>query len=356
MGRRSKRSRGVTKLKLRNSTRAFFVVTALVLFAISSKNIYTSLFQRKEQKIEKQTYNYSNIYNLDYKVNIKQNNFIPEESLPKNQTYVADLVKSLDMNINYQYNSSVDTNVKYDYKIDAIIGASYTKDGNSYDVWNKTYNLKEVNNQESNQNININENINVDYQKYHQEVKDFKQTMGMTLDAYLYIKLTVNTTTQVNGQDVDNQYVSNFSITVGDKIAKVDGKTSDTTGDYIVDKTTVKKEVNIWSIIINIVVLGLSIYIIYYIKYKTKTAYSVRNDFKLELNRILKSCQDRIVVVKNKVELEQENTIDVRDFGELIKLSEELFKPILYWISEENEEAWFSVISNKINYRFILKK
>lgn len=94
----------------------------------------------------------------------------------------------------------------------------------------------------------------------------------------------------------------------------------------------------------------------YYIRFKTYTGYNIRNEFKFELNRILKSCQDRIVVVKSKLELEQENTIDVKDFGELIKLSEELFKPILYWISDEGEEAYFSVISNKINYRFILRK
>ena len=104
------------------------------------------------------------------------------------------------------------------------------------------------------------------------------------------------------------------------------------------------------------IILGISIYIIYYITFKTYTRYNIKNDFKLELNRILKSCQDRIVVVKNKVELERENTVDVKDFGELIKLSEELFKPILYWISDDEKEANFSVVSNKINYRFILRK
>ena len=55
---------------------------------------------------------------------------------------------------------------------------------------------------------------------------------------------------------------------------------------------------------------------------------------------------------------EQQKKYLFDSFGELIKLSEELYKPILCWISEDlnNQQAWFSVISNKIRYRFILKK
>ena len=112
--------------------------------------------------------------------------------------------------------------VKYDYSIDAIVGASYTQDGQPYEIWTKTYNLKNVENQESTQNISIDEEIEVDYQKYHKEVKSFEQSMGMSIDASLYIKLTVNTSTKVNDKEINNQYVSDFSITVGDKVAKVD--------------------------------------------------------------------------------------------------------------------------------------
>ena len=356
MRKKGRRSKNITKLKLRQSTRVFFVITALVLFAMSSKNIYVNLFERKERKIEKELYSYSNIYNLDYKVNIKPNQFITEEFLEKDQTYVSDLIDSLTMDIKYDYNSSSDTEILYSYKIDAIITANYNKDGNNYNIWNKTYNIKEADNQSANKNINIRENINVDYNKYHAEIKNFRQSMGMTIDACINIRLTVNTSTNINSQEVKNEYVSDFSITAGDKIAKVEGKSTDSNEKHITDKSIIKSNLNIVSTVINIIILLISIYTIYYIRNKTKILYSIKNDFKLELNRILKSCQDRIIIVKNKVELEQDSTIDVKDFGELIKLSEELYKPILYWISEDNEEAWFSVISNKINYRFILKK
>ena len=183
--------------------------------------------------------------------------------------------------------------------------------------------------------------------------------MGMTIDAYLYIKLTVNTTATINNQEVENQYISNFSITVGDKVAVVDGKNEDTKIDSIKQHNTIEETtIDTAKLIFSLITMIICLYIIYFVRFKTKKFNALRNEFKLELNRILKSCQDRIVIVKSNAGSEEESIIDVNDFGELIKLSEELFKPILCWISDDinNEEAWFSVISNKIRYRFILKK
>ena len=70
---------------------------------------------------------------------------------------------------------------------------------------------------------------------------------------------------------------------------------------------------------------------------------------------MLRLCQDKLVKIKDKVDIKQENIVDVKDFGEIIKVSEELFKPILYWESKESTEAWFSVMSNEITYRFIFR-
>ena len=81
-----------------------------------------------------------------------------------------------------------------------------------------------------------------------------------------------------------------------------------------------------------------------------------RNEFRQELNRILKICQDKIVQVSTKPIDKPEDVVLVKDFGEIVKISEELFKPILYYFDSQKEEAWFSVMSGKTTYRYILKK
>ena len=361
MSRRNKRSfrKNLKKIKIKNSTRVLLMVLSLVVFAISSAGFYDSIFKTNSTKIEKEVYTYKNDYSTNYNVNLKQNSFISDNSLPAGKTYITDLIDTIDMNIKYNYTASQSSTIKYSYKIDAVIGASYTNDGTEYSVWNKIYNLKTSDSMQSNDSISIDDNINIDYKKYNQEVRNFKQTLGMNIDAFLYIKLTVNTSTTINHQEVNNEYVSNFSITLGDKVAVVDGKNTDTKIDSVKQENTVNENnVNIAKLFVSLVFMLFSIYVIYYVRFRTKKFNTIKNEYKLELNRILKSCQDRIVIVKNQLDNDSETVIEVNDFGELIKLSEELYKPILCWISDdlENDQAWFSVISNKVKYRFILKK
>ena len=261
--------------------------------------------------------------------------------------------------MNYDYSDSETIPLLYSYKIDAVITAKYSDNGTPYTVWDKTYNLKTVQpSQKNSDSLSIKEDLTVDYKKYHQEVLDFKQTLGMVVDASLHIKLTVNTSTNINSKDVDNEYVSNFTISLGDKIAIVDNKPTETKpGSVKQEKTSTISDVNIPKFAFSFITMVISGYIIYFITYKTKKLNSIRNEFKLELNRILKSCQDRIVIVESEVKTDSESVINVKDFGELIKLSEELYKPILCWISDDFEhgEAHFFIISNKVKYIFVLK-
>ena len=354
-----KQNRNFNKIKMKNSTRVSLVTLALFVFAISSANFYTSIFKTNSTKVEENIYSYTNEFSSDYTVNIKENPFIEEQILPSGQTYVSDLINSLDMDVNYKYSASQSSAVKYTYEIDAILVSSYSQDGKDYNVWNKTFPLKVSEQLESNDTINISEKVNIDYKKYHQEVKDFKETMGMSLKSYLFVKLTVNTSTDVYGQVRKNQYVSNFSISLGDKVAVIEDKSENkTVGDYKNTNTINYNHIDVTKCVFSLISMSICIYIIYYINFKTRKFNFIKNEFKLELNRILKACQDRIVIVKNQLDTDEENIIDVHNFGELIKLSEELYKPILCWISDDlnNEQASFSVISNKIKYRFILKK
>lgn len=348
----------LTKLKIKHSTRVILIFISLIVFAFSSASFYKSLFD-KTTKVEEDIYTYQNEYNANYNVNIKENPFISGNVLPSGKTYISDLVNSFDVKLDYKYTGSKPATIDYNYKIDAVIGASYQYNGKEYSVWNKTDNLKNVETKQSKDSISIKEEVNIDFAKYNEQVKNFKQTLGMSVNANLYVRLTVNTRTFINNEEVINQYVSNFAISLGDKITMVNGKSNDIQiGSTKYSSTTENMNINFGKLIISLIGMIISIYTMYFIQFKTKKLNTIKNEFKLELNRILKSCQDRIVIVKNKVDADEENIIEVNDFGELIKLSEELYKPILCWVSDDinNEEAWFSVLSNKVGYRFILKK
>ena len=51
----------------------------------------------------------------------------------------------------------------------------------------------------------------------------------------------------------------------------------------------------------------------------------------------------------------QEEDFHMGFVGEIVKISEELFKPILYYLDNQKEEAYFSVMTGNNIYRYILK-
>ena len=87
-----------------------------------------------------------------------------------------------------------------------------------------------------------------------------------------------------------------------------------------------------------------------------QTVNKIKNEFRTELNRIIKLCKEKLVQVDNLNDSSSQNIIFVKDFEEIYRISEEVFKPILYWISPKNNEAYFTVISDEMTYRYILKR
>ncbi len=354
-----RKERKLNKLKLRNSTRIILALLFVTIFAISSASIFKSVSKEEHTVIQRDIYSYTNTFSSDYSINLKDNSFIEESSLPSGQTYVADLIDTINMQMHYKYTDSENLPITYTYKIDAMVNAKYLDNGTEYSIWNRIDSIKSIPQPyTSSDDISIDESIKINYDKYHQEALNFKQTFGMSADAFLYIKLTVNTSTTVNSQIVENEYTSNYCITIGDKIAVVEDKNNEEKTEYIKqENTNTTTSVNMPLLALNIVLMAISAYVIYFITYRTQKLNYIRNEFKLELNRILKSCETRIVIVENKPQSDEESTVIVKDFGELIKLSEELYKPILCWISNQfdHNEANFFVISNKVKYVFILK-
>ena len=86
---------------------------------------------------------------------IKDNKFVEEDTLPMGQTYVTDLLDSMDINIDYQYDASRYTEVQYTYDVTATICGNYSLNGEDYNVWNKKYTLLEPKSGVSQKDIKI---------------------------------------------------------------------------------------------------------------------------------------------------------------------------------------------------------
>ena len=69
------------------------------------------------------------------------------------------------------------------------------------------------------------------------------------------------------------------------------------------------------------------------------------------------SMQDEVAeLVKEVDRISADTEYNTKKLLGFYRISEEVFKPILYWISPKNNEAYFTVISDEMTYRYILKR
>ena len=160
--------------------------------------------------------------------------------------------------------------------------------------------------------------------------------------------------TNIEENPIDVNYEPTIQIDLGEKTTKITGENNKEDKQFISDEYQVNGTRNIVIIILDIIIIIISIAVLRYMV-KAKANNRVKNEFRQELNRILKICQDKIVQISSKPHDLPENVVYVKDFGEIFKVSEELFKPILYYFDNEKQEAWFSVMTGGTTYRYILK-
>lgn len=346
------------KIKIRKSIRYFYLASAILILVCSCTYLLKTLLAAENINTKtKEIYSYANKFNYTYKVNLIDNPYIDEETLQnKENIYVTDLIKSIDLDLNYEYNANKQSEIKYEYIIKGYIEATYTKDGEEQKIWEKEYVLLDSQSKtEESNNIRIEENLNLNLKEQNNLVKKFEQEMGMNVEAKYIVKLEVKTATNIEGQDVKATYISTINTDLAEKTTKISGENNKEDKKYISKQVTEQVQFNMVPIIISILLDIIAIAIIRYVCKKTSPMNRIRNEYRQELNRILRLCQDKIVQVSTQIDIKNERIIDVKDFGEIIKVSEELFKPILYWCAKDKDEAWFCVVSNHITYRYILK-
>ena len=344
------------KMKMRKSTRFFIIVIVTALLVIGSSSFIQVISKNEIVKIKEEIYNYTNQYNYNYTVNLKSNKYIEEQTLTMDEVYVTDLINNAVFNFNYNYMASSETNIKYSYKIIGKLQAVYTKDGLEQKVLDKEETLKESGNLEiTSDKIELQEPLQLNLAEKNKFITDFEQEMNMSLDAIYTLIFQIETKTDIEGRTVDNEYSSSISIELGEKTTEINGENNIEKTTYVTNEKEEKQKIDMCKLGISCILIIFSSIILYYIHTNTVIINKIRNDYRYELNKMLRICQDKIIKINDKADVKLDTVIDVKDFDEIIKASDELFKPIIYWESKDDDEAWFNVISGEITYRFVYK-
>ena len=349
----------IKKFKIRKTLRRTYIIIFLAIAFLSLYFLYDSFnSENKKNMVKSNIYEYKNKYSYTYDVNMLENEYIEKDNIGEENVYITSLMDNANINMKYLYTANQSSDITYNYQIVGYLEAIYMKDDKEQKVWKESDIIVPARDlQVTSDTFEINEEFSINIKDKIQRIKDFQEELGMQVQTKYIVYLGVTTNTQIMGKTVTNVYSPDIIFDIGTKTTTVSTSVEETYKPEVVtrmvqesdDMVQIKKSIATITLIVS--ALGILFIIV-----KTANTNTVKNEYKVELNRIIKGCSEKLVEVNSRIDTEGQSIVDVKEFDEVLKVSEELFKPILYWNNEDEEETWFCVLGNNIVYRYILKR
>lgn len=332
------------------SLQTLVVLAAIILCCFFAILFFSNILVPTKTRVD---YTVSQKNNINYYVSLFDNSFMDEKLLGMNQSYISSMIQSI--NITFSHDSSIDTNQSfdYDYTIYARLSASYKEsNGVETEIWDKMYPLKWQEQVKANQGkISINEQISIPYQDYKNIINDFKQSLGINVDAKLDVIMKMH---QVYRDTDSKTSKSILSVPMDQDVVQI-------TTEYDKNDSFVKQEnvsnlrMNSTVTVILLILLGVGFgFLIFAIVLKLLPSHS-KSKYEMMKNKIKKEYSSIIIDVDNHIDFSNFTIFDIKTIEELVDLEEEVRMPILFYEKKKNGVCYFVVIKDNYMYRFTLE-
>lgn len=338
------RKRRNKKIRLGVSSVVFIIIAIILIL------IYLEL--------GKNEYNtYSEEAKVDYKVELKDNDYYPEDYEFANNTLIATLINNLDINFNYNLNLEQEQEYTYSYKILAKTKVQNEADNTS--IYETTEELVKKEEQTSNsKNLQISENVKINYDSYNDKINKFVNIYNLNDTAnMLELEMEVNIKNKYDGEQINKESkvmtltipltTKTVDISIGQNVVQDDGQ--------ILSKRSEYPEENLRYLLIIGIIIGIAGILIFikFIKYLFETR-SAETMYDQQLKMILFNYKNFIQQTNNKINEKDYKVIQINTFNEMIGLRDTIQSPILMYTVENERKTYFMIINDGLLYVYIL--
>ncbi len=330
------------KIKLAITGLSLLVIAAIVIssYIILTRNEYNK---------------YTENAKVNYKVNLKENEFYQDDYLDEKNTVIASLIN--DINVDFKYNLDLEKNQDYMYSYKIIAKTNVKESKKASSIYETTEELVNKETQESdNKNLEINESVTINYDEFNEKINKFinlyhldNTTSTLELDMYLY---AIN---KYDGTQINNESkIMTISIPLTQRTIDISigANNVQSTGKILSKKSEYQNIDYILVIGIIFAVVGV-IEIIRLIKYMIDTR-SAEKMYEQELKRIMFNYKSYIQKTNNEINEGDYKVIQINTFDEILSLRDTIQAPILMYSKENERRAKFMIINEGVLYIYIL--
>ena len=328
------------KYKLNKSLQITIISILIVLISLISFFLYREISQSTNIKQVDILNNYTDYTDIDYEVRLRSNNIYDSNTLGEGMSYISELVDSIDANFTYEFNSDGERDISGNYNIIATVEGNISSGENFETIWEKDFPIiKNKNFSSTNGEVLINEDIRLNLDEYNDFVIEAVDSTGVDFETNLIVKLDIDLDDIEAFEDKTSNIViplntSLFKITINETEEEQGTMTGTTSGENSIDRS----KLIIYGIIIGLGVLGL-IFMVFFTESDLE-----KEPFEKELDNIFKKHGDRLVALSSHVDIS--NSIMVRSIDDLVRIADELNRPILYKFSKDSKEISKFFITN----------
>ncbi|HHV45366.1 MAG TPA: DUF5305 domain-containing protein [Tissierellia bacterium] len=309
----------------------------------------------REEKVV--LYGYNNAASVDYRVYLKENELYNSMYLDEGQIYITELVDNIDTTFRYEFTGDKPKDLGGNYNIIAKVqGYSTGKDNNIIIIWEKDFTLVPTTafTIDSEKKV-IEESLNITLQNYNDFASRILEATKIKCSTSLNVIMNINIEGDTGVGHIKETITPTMTIPLNTSMFEISGNTDIEKPGAIEETRQVQMPVNrklvsIYAIIVSVLLLALG-YVSFF------TVSKLDNDpYKKQLKSIFKKYGDRFVALKSEIEATNEGIIPVNSIDDLVRVSDELGKPILYkYCPDYRDISSFYVVSEDEIYILSLR-
>lgn len=334
---------------LRNAAIISFTITALAGSFFLLKTILKDKYIDKKET----TFSYTNRAIVNYTVNLNNNPIYEKKALGEGQIYITDYVNN--MNTIFRYNFSGDKSAEIDgeFEVNALVESSIGDDKEAKNIWSKSVNIfPKTKFKINNKNGNFTKEIPINIKSFNDIVNNANNKLNIGTTN----KLTILWNVKITGKNISETFTElltpKMEIPLGEKYFEVEGSLNLDKKGAVEKKFKIispyyYKNIGIFSAAAVVSFISLIYISIFTLPKKVKKPSLEK------ARKILKDYKDRLIALKDEPLDGSETVIRVLDVEGLVKIADDLDKPILYKNSLNIEDVKFLyVLDNKKAYLY----
>lgn len=322
------------------------IIILIVLLFITTMVSLVQALRGNEQQ-EKIIYTENSF--IDYKVNLKENEFYNKDYLESNKQYIASLIEEIEANFKYNLESTEkNASRRATYKI--VANTTVEEEANKKSIYTFSENLikeKEIS-FNSNSPFELNESVKIDYNKYNNIINKFVRTYSLV---NYKSTLTINMYVNVEGVTQSSMPVATLIIPLTTRTVGIDIQSNIVNEtDLSIYKDIADKE-NLYVAVLTFALTIMVIIELYIFTNNTKDYVSL---YKTRIKRILLNYGSYIQKVNNNFNYEGYQVIEMTSIEDLLQIRDTINKPILMEKAEK-ETDFFIPSEENVIYIYRLK-